>query len=118
MLLLTILVRMVYRVGYNTLIDFFLDDMEWFKLLNNYVLLSPEAMGMALEIHSKSCRFSSLAKEGYENVVWREPYVGEYSPLSVRYITKTALNVAINRVKDCRQIIILNDISLGEVYYE
>jgi hypothetical protein len=109
---------MVYRVGYNALIDFFLDDMEWFKLLNNYVLLSPEAMGMALEIHSKSCRFSSLAKEGYQNVVWREPYVGEYSTLSPKDIAKTALNTAISRVKDCHQIIALTDMSLGELYLE
>lgn len=116
--LLAVLVRMGYRVGYNALIDFFVEDLNWFKLLNNYVLLSPEAMGMALKIHSKSFRFSSLTKEGYENVIWIEPYVGEYSPLSIKDIVKTALNVAINRVKDCRQIIILNDISLGEVYHE
>lgn len=115
---LAVLVRMGYRVGYNELIDFFVADMEWFKLLNNYVLLSPEVMGMALKIHSKSFRFYSLTKEGYENVIWIEPYVGEYSPLSIKDIVKTALNVAINRVKDCRQIIILNDIPLGEVYYE
>ena len=117
-LLLAILVRMGYRVGYNALIDFLVDDLEWFKLLNNYVLLSPEAMGMALVIHSKSCGFTSLTKEGYENVVWREPYTGEYSPLSVRDITKTALDVAVSRVKDCRQVIVINDIPLGELDYE
>lgn len=116
--LLAILVRMGYRVGYNALIDFLVDDLEWFKLLNNYVLLSPEAMGLVLEIHSKSCGFTSLTKEGYEIVVWREPYVGEYSPLSVRDITKTALDVAISRVKDCRQIIVTNDIPLGELDYK
>ena len=116
--LLAVLVRMGYRVGYNALIDFLVDDLEWFKLLNNYVLLSPEAMGLVLEIHSKSCGFTSLTKEGYEIVVWREPYVGEYSPLSVRDITKTALDVAISRVKDCRQIIVTNDIPLGELDYK
>lgn len=109
---------MGYRVGYNALIDFLVDDLEWFKLLNNYVLLSPEAMGFVLEIHSKSCGFTSLTKEGYEIVVWHEPYVGEYSPLSVRDITKTALDVAISRVKDCRQIIVTNDIPLGELDYK
>lgn len=116
--LLAILVRMGYRVGYNALVDFFVDDLEWFKLLNNYVLLSPDAMGKALEIHLKSFGFTFLKKEGYENIVWREPYVGEYSTLSPKDIAKTALNVAINRVKDCRQIIVTNDIPLGELYYE
>lgn len=116
--LLAVLVRMGYRVGYNALIDFFVDDMEWFRLLNNYVLLSPEAMGLVLEIHSKSFCFISLKKEGYENIIWREPYVGEYSPLSIKDIVKTALDVAISRVKDSRQIIVTDDISLGEVYYE
>ena len=116
--LLAVLVRMGYRVGYNALIDFLVDDLEWFKLLNNYVLLSPNAMWMALEIHSKSFSFTSLTKDGYENVVWREPYSGEYSPLSIRDIAKTALNAAINRVKDCRQIIVLNDIPLGELDYK
>jgi hypothetical protein len=116
--LLAVLVRMGYRVGYNALIDFLVDDLEWFKLLNNYVLLSPEAMGMALVIHSKSCGLTSLTKEGYENVVWREPYTGEYSPLPVRDITKTALDVAVSRVKDCRQVIVINDIPLGELDYE
>lgn len=116
--LLAVFVRMGYRVGYNALIDFLVDDLEWFKLLNNYVLLSPNAMWMALEIHSKSFSFTSLTKDGYENVVWREPYTGEYSPLSVRDITKTALDVAVSRVKDCRQIIVTNDIPLGELDYE
>ena len=116
--LLAVLVRMGYRVGYNALIDFFVDDLEWFKLLNNYVLLSPDAIGKALEIHLKSFRFTFLKKEGYENIVWREPYVGEYSTLSPKDIAKTALNTAISRVKDCRQIIVLNDIPLGELYLE
>lgn len=118
MFLLAVLVRMGYRVGYNALIDFFLDDLEWFKLLNNYALLSPDAMGKALEIHLKSFGFSFLKKEGYENIVWREPYVGEYSTLSPKDIAKTALNTAISRVKDCHQIIALTDMSLGELYLE
>ena len=116
--LLAILVRMGYRVGYNALIDFFVDDYDYFKLLNNYALLSSNAMGRVLEIHLKSFTITSLTNNGYQNIVWREPYVGEYSPLSTRDVAQKALDTAISRVKDCRQIIVLNDIPLGELYLE
>ena len=116
--LLAVLVRMGYRVGYNALIDFFVDDYDYFKLLNNYALLSSNAMGRVLEIHLKSFTITSLTNNGYQNIVWREPYVGEYSPLSTRDVAQKALDTAISRVKDCRQIIVLNDIPLGELYLE
>lgn len=116
--LLALLVRLGYKVSYNALIDFFMDNYDYFKLLNNYALLSSNAMGRVLEIHLKSFTITSLTNNGYQNIVWREPYVGEYSPLSTRDVAQKALDTAISRVKDCHQIIVTDDIPLGEVYYE
>lgn len=118
MLLLTILVRMGYRVGYSTLIDFFVDDMEWFKLLNNYVLLSPKAEYKVLNINLDTFTFETFERDGYNLIVWHSPFIGTDSKLSVRDIAIKALNVAIDRVHDCHQIIVTDDIPLGEVYYE
>lgn len=116
--LLALLVRLGYKVSYNALIDFFVDDYDYFKLLNNYTLLSSNAMGRVLEIHLKRFTITSLTNNGYQNIVWREPYVGEYSPLSTRDVAQKALDTAISRVKDCRQIIVTDDIPLGELYLE
>lgn len=116
--LLAILVRMGYRVGYNALIDFLVDDLEWFKLLNNYVLLSPKAGYKVLNINSDTFTFETVERDGCNSIVWHSPFIGTDSNVSVKDIAKKALNTAIDKVRDCHQIIITNDIPLGEVYYE
>ena len=116
--LLAVLVRMVYRVGYNALIDFLVDDLEWFKLLNNYVLLSPKAEYKVLNINSDTFTFETVERDGCNSIVWHSPFIGTDSNVSVKDIAKKALNTAIDKVRDCHQIIITNDIPLGEVYYE
>ena len=116
--LLAVLVRMGYRVGYNALIDFLVDDLEWFKLLNNYVLLSPKAEYKVLNINSDTFTFETVERDGCNSIVWHSPFIGTDSNVSVKDIAKKALNTAIDKVRDCHQIIITNDIPLGEVYYE
>lgn len=116
--LLVVLVRMGYRVGYNALIDFLVDDLEWFKLLNNYVLLSPKAEYKVLNINSDTFTFETVERDGCNSIVWHSPFIGTDSNVSVKDIAKKALNTAIDKVRDCHQIIITNDIPLGEVYYE
>ncbi len=116
--LLAVLVRMGYRVGYNALIDFLVDDLEWFKLLNNYVLLSPKAEYKVLNINSDTFTFETVERDGCNSIVWHSPFIGTDSNVSVKDIAKKALNTAIDKVRDCQQIIVTNDIPLGEVYYE
>ena len=116
--LLSVLVRMGYRVGYNALIDFLVDDLEWFKLLNNYVLLSPKAEYKVLNINSDTFTFETVERDGCNSIVWHSPFIGTDSNVSVKDIAKKALNTAIDKVRDCHQIIVTNDIPLGEVYYE
>ena len=116
--LLAILVRMGYRVGYNALIDFLVDDLGWFKLLNNYVLLSPKAEYKVLNINSDTFTFETVERDGCNSIVWHSPFIGTDSNVSVKDIAKKALNIAIDKVRDCQQIIVTDDIPLGEVYYE
>ena len=116
--LLAVLVRMVYRVGYNALIDFLVDDLEWFKLLNNYVLLSPKAEYKVLNINSDTFTFETVERDGCNSIVWHSPFIGTDSNVSVKDIAKKALNTAIDKVRDCHQIIITDDIPLGELDYE
>ena len=116
--LLAVLVRMGYRVGYNALIDFLVDDLEWFKLLNNYVLLSPKAKYKVLNINSDTFTFETVERDGCNSIIWHSPFIGTNSNVSVKDIAKKALNTAIDKVRDCHQIIVTDDIPLGEVYYE
>ena len=116
--LLVVLVRMGYRVGYNALIDFLVDDLEWFKLLNNYVLLSPKAEYKVLNINSDTFTFETVERDGCNSIIWHSPFMGTDSNVSVKDIAKKALNTAIDKVRDCHQIIMTEDIPLGEVYYE
>lgn len=116
--LLAVLVRMGYRVGYNALIDFLVDDLEWFKLLNNYVLLSPKAEYKVLNINSDTFTFETVERDGCNSIVWHSPFIGTDSNVSVKDIAKKALNTAIDKVRDCHQIIVTDDIPLGELDYE
>ena len=49
---LSVLVRMKCKITYESLLYYFIDDYNWFKVLNNYVLLSYVAEDCSLKINS------------------------------------------------------------------
>jgi hypothetical protein len=118
---LSVLVRMKYKITYESLLDYFVDDYNWFKILNNYVLLSNEAEYCVFNINSDAFSFE-MREDSKENelcyVVWKNPTINtDESRISVKEIADKALRTALSKVKDGKQILV-ETIPVGEVYYE
>lgn len=118
---LSVLVRMKYKITYESLLDYFVDDYNWFKILNNYVLLSNEAECCVFNINSDAFSFE-MREDSKENelcyVVWKNPTINtDESRISVKKIADKALRTALSKVKDGKQILV-ETIPVGEVYYE
>ena len=118
---LSVLVRMKYKITYESLLDYFIEDYNWFKILNNYVLLSKEAEYSVLNINSDAFSFE-MRENCKENdlcyVIWKNPTLNtDESRISVKKIADKALRTALSRVKDGKQILV-DPIPVGEIYYE
>lgn len=118
---LSVLVRMKYKITYESLLDYFVDDYNWFKVLNNYVLLSFDEANHVLNINSDAFSFE-MREDSKENelcyVVWKNPTINKgESRISVKEIADKALRTALSKVKDGKQILV-ETIPVGEVYYE
>lgn len=107
--LLAVLVRMGYKVNRLALIDYFTDDYQRFKLLNNYVLLVPEAISKVLHIPNDSFSFEGEINSGYKSVIWHDMIYGTDSKISVNEITRRVLEVVCKKVKDSCMVVIDTD---------
>lgn len=118
---LSVLVRMKYKITYESLLDYFIEDYNWFKILNNYVLLSKEAEYSVLNINSDTFSFE-MRENCKENdlcyVIWKNPTLNtDESRISIKEIADKALRTALSKVKDGKQILV-DIIPVGEIYYE
>ena len=107
--ILAVLVRMGYKVNCLALIDYFTDDYQRFKLLNNYVLLIPEAISKVLHIPNDSFSFEGEINSGYKSVIWHDMIYGTDSKISVNEITRRVLEVVCKKVKDSCMVVIDTD---------
>jgi hypothetical protein len=114
---LSVLVRMKYKITYESLLDYFIDDYFLFQTLNNYVLLSHTAIGKVLSINSNRFSFENTTKNNVCIVKWNCPAFGTDSTISIKEIADNALGTAISKVKDGKQILV-ETIPVGEIFYE
>ena len=114
---LSVLVRMKYKITYESLLDFFIEDYNWFKVLNNYVLFARNSAGKVFSINSDVFTFHMTTTDFVYSVTWHTPAFGSSSQVSVKEIADKALRTALSKVKDGKQILV-DIIPVGEVYYE
>lgn len=114
---LSILVRMKYKITFESLLDYFVDDYNWFKVLNNYVLFARNSAGRVFCINSDKFTFHITTTDFVCSITWHNPAIGPNSTVSIKDIAEKALDAAISRVKDGEQIIV-DTIPLGELYLE
>lgn len=114
---LSILVRMGYRIEYEKLLGYFIDDYHWFQMLNNYVLLSQGRYTGMLTINSNRFCYECKYDNDICSIVWSNMLGGRESEFTVKEIADKALRKAISMVKDGKQILV-DTIPVGEVYYE
>lgn len=114
---LSVLVRMKYKITYESLLDYFIDDYFLFQTLNNYVLLSHTAIRKVLSINSNRFSFENTTKNNVCIVKWNCPAFGTDSTISIKEIADNALRTAMSKLKDGNQILV-DPIPVGEVLYE
>ena len=114
---LSVLVRMKYKITYESLLDFFIEDYNWFKVLNNYVLFARNSAGKVFSINSDVFTFHMTTTDFVYSVTWHTPAFGSSSQVSVKEIADKALRTALSKVKDGKQILV-DIIPVGEVYYK
>lgn len=114
---LSVLVRMKYKITYESLLDFFIEDYNWFKVLNNYVLFARNSAGKVFSINSDVFTFHMTTTDFVYSVTWHTPALGSNSQVSVKEIADKALRTAISKVKDGKQILVY-PIPVGEIFYE
>jgi hypothetical protein len=114
---LSVLVRMKYKITYESLLDYFIEDYNWFKILNNYVLFARNSAGKVFSINSDVFTFHMTTTDFVYSVTWHSPALGSNSQVSVKEIADKALRTALSKVKDGKQILV-DPIPVGEVYYK
>jgi hypothetical protein len=114
---LSVLVRMKYKITYESLLDFFIEDYNWFKVLNNYVLFARNSAGKVFSINSDVFTFHMTTTDFVYSITWHSPALGSNSQVSVKEIADKALRTALSKVKDGKQILV-DPIPVGEVYYK
>ena len=108
---------MKYKITFESLLDYFVDDYNWFKILNNYVLFARNSAGKVFSINSDVFTFHMTTTDFLYSVTWHTPAFGSNSQVSIKEIADNALRTAISKVKDGEQIIV-DTIPLGELYLE
>ena len=107
--LLAVLVRMGYKINRSALVDYFTDDYHRFQLLNNYVLLVPEAKSKLLCIHNNGFYFLSNTTEEYCNVIWKESMPINNPEITTDEIAKQVLETVCKKVKDSCMVVVETD---------
>jgi hypothetical protein len=111
---LSVLVRMKYKITYESLLDYFIEDYNWFKILNNYVLFARNSAGKVFSINSYVFTFHMTTTDFVYSVTWHTPAFGSNSQVSVKEIADKALRTALSKVKDGKQILV-DVIPVGEL---
>ena len=114
---LSVLVRMKYKITYESLLDYFIEDYNWFKILNNYVLFASNSAGKVFSINSDIFTFHMTTTDLVCSITWHNPAIGPNSTVSIKEITDKALRTALSKVKDGKQILV-ETIPVGEIFYE
>lgn len=95
---LSVLVRMKYKITYESLLDYFIEDYNWFKILNNYVLFARNSAGKVFSINSDVFTFHMTTTDFVYSVTWHTPAFGSNSQVSVKEIADKALRTALSKV--------------------
>lgn len=114
---LSVLVRMKYKITYESLLEFFIEDYNWFKILNNYVLFARNSAGRVFSINSDNFTFHITTIDFVCSISWLNPAIGPNSTVSIKEIADKALHTALSKVKDGKQILV-DPIPFGKVYFE
>lgn len=102
----SVLVRIGYKVSQESLLNYYSEDFVHFKTLNNYLLTTGSYFNVLFDFNNKWLGYSVSINGNNKTITRFGSIGGDVCPTPVYNIVMTAIDAAIAKVKDCKQIII------------
>ena len=109
---LAVLVRMGYKVSKIAIINYYTDEFAHFVGLNNYLLTTGSYSSISFDFNGHWCGYSVRYDGDYKFISRTGGVGGDIVNISSTDIVLKALDTAIDKVKDGKQILVYNE--LGE----
>lgn len=107
---LAVLVRIGYKVSKTALVDYYSEEFEHFKKLNNYLLATGLYNNPLFEFNGQYPGYTIKYDGDYRFIDRLGGVGGNYVQIPVRDVVIKALDAAINKVKDGKQILAYKDL--------
>ena len=103
---LAVLVRMGYKVSNNALVEYYTDEFEHFRILNNYLLAVGIYNNPLFEFNGSWCGYSVRHDGDYKFISRTGGVGGDIVNTPIADVVVKALDTAIDKVKDGKQILV------------
>jgi hypothetical protein len=107
---LAVLVRMGYKVSNNALVEYYTDEFEHFRILNNYLLASGIYNNPLFEFNGSWCGYSVRHDGDYKFISRTGGVGGDIVNTPIVDVVVKAIDTAIDKVKDGKQILVYNEL--------
>ena len=107
---LAVLVRMGYKVSNNALVEYYTDEFEHFRILNNYLLAVGIYNNPLFEFNGSWCGYSVRHDGDYKFISRTGGVGGDIVNTPIVDVVVKALDTAIDKVKDGKQMLVYNEL--------
>ena len=107
---IAVLVRMGYKVSKTTMINYYSDDFTHFTKLNNYLLAAGLYNNPLFEFNGSWCGYSVRHEGDYKFISRTGGVRGDIVNTPIADVVVKALDTAIDKVKDGKQILVYNEL--------
>lgn len=107
---IAVLVRMGYKVSKNAIVEYYSEEFEHFKNLNNYLLASGIYNNPLFEFNGSWCGYSVRHDGDYKFISRTGGVGGDIVNTPIADVVVKALDTAIDKVKDGKQILVYNEL--------
>ena len=104
----SVLVRIGYKVSQECLLNYYSEDFVHFKTLNNYLLTTGSYFNVSFDFNNKWLGYSVSINGNYKTVNRLGSTGGDICQTPVYYIIKPVIDAAVAKVKDCKQIVVID----------
>lgn len=107
---IAVLVRMGYKISKAALVDYYSDEFEHFKKLNNYLLAAGLYNNPLFEFNGSWCGYSVRHDGDYKFITRIGGVGGDIVNTPIADVVVKALDTAIDKVKDGKQMLVYNEL--------
>ena len=107
---LAVLVRIGYKVSKIAIINYYTDELTHFVRLNNYLLTTGSYSSISFDFNGHWCGYSVRYDGDYKFISRIGGVGGDIVNISIADVVLKALDTAIDKVKDGKQILVYNEL--------